>query len=306
VALFLIALTAPVRAAVAHDGQPLAPHDLWGAWGSDPLALVGIGLAALFYARGVGALWRRAGRGRGVSRGQVAAGAGGLVALALALLSPLDRLSSALLSAHMSQHLLLILVAAPLLVLGWPPAVALWALPAPARRAVASGWRRAGALRRAWRAMSRPAAAWTLPAVALWAWHLPVLYQAALRSWPLHALEHAAFLGTAALFWSVVVRCGTRGGLEPGLGLLYVLTAGVESGLLGALMALDDAAWYPTYGATAPVWGRSALEDQRLAGLLMWVPAGSAYLVAAVALLSRWATADQRGRRLTVESADGR
>ena len=82
------------------------------------------------------------------------------------------------------------------------------ALPGPVRRAVGSHPRAVGALRRGWRALTRPAAAWTLQAVALWAWHLPVLYQAALSSWPLHALEHAAFLGTAALFWSVAVRCG--------------------------------------------------------------------------------------------------
>jgi putative membrane protein len=309
-ALALAALFGSASVALAHDGQPLAPHDLWRAWATDRLALLAIGLAAAVYARGVRALWQRAGRGRGTSVRQVAAYAAGLVALLGALASPLDPLSSALLSAHMLQHLLLILVAAPLLCLGWSPSIALWALPDASRRAVGSWWRRAVTLRRGWRALSRPAVAWALHALAVWAWHLPPLYQGALRSWPVHALEHASFLGTAGLFWLAVARCGAPGGLGHGLAMLYVLTGGLQSGVLGALMALDDAPWYPIYSTTALAWGTTPLADQRLAGLLMWVPGGSLYLVGAIGLLVGWAARESRaaaGRRpLVAEVADGR
>jgi cytochrome c oxidase assembly factor CtaG len=301
--LALAALTWPTGVALAHDDQPLAPHDLWRAWGSDPLALLAVGLAAGVYARGVRTLWQRAGRGRGTSDRQVAVYAAGLVALLVALASPIDALSAALLSAHMVQHLLLILVAAPLLCLGWSPSIVLWTLPAPWRRAVGSWWRRAVAIRRGWRALTGPAVAWSLHALAVWVWHLPSLYQSALRSWPVHALEHASFLGTAGLFWWAVARCGAHGGLGHGLGMLYVLTGGIQSGVLGALIALDDAPWYPLYATTTAAWGTTPLDDQRLAGLLMWVPGGSLYLVGAIALLVGWAAREARptaGRRALV------
>ena len=290
----LVALAATAQVALAHDSEPLAPHDLWSAWTLEPAVLLGLGVAAWAYARGVRALWGRAGRGRGVRGRQVAAYAGGLVTLLVALVSPLDALSSALLSAHMTQHLLLILIAAPLLVLGAPPVTLLWALPEPSRRALAAWWRRTAAVRVGWHALTHPLLVWTLHAAVVWVWHLPRFYQAALRSGPVHVLEHASFLGTALLFWWVVVRCGERGGLGYGPGLLYVFGMAIQSGVLGALMALSEAPWYPAYVPTTGAWGLTPRDDQQLAGLLMWVPAGLVYLVAAALLFGRWVAAEER------------
>src|SRR3954468_6553369 len=121
-------------AASAHDGRPLAPHDFWTAWSFDPAVILGLALAAGLYLKGVGALWRSAGKGRGVRQWEAASFAGGWLVLVLALVSPLHRLGSALFSAHMVQHELLMAAAAPLLVLGRPLIPSVWALPLKWRR----------------------------------------------------------------------------------------------------------------------------------------------------------------------------
>lgn len=209
--------------AQAHPGRAPEPHDLWTAWSGEPAVLLGIGLAALVYQRGLRTLWGRAGIGRGIRRWQAAAYAGGLFALFVALASPLDALGNALFSAHMVQHLVLVLVAAPLLALGTPLLGFLWALPARGRRAVAYGWHRAPGIRTLVHAVVHPLSAWASHAVALWAWHTPLLYDAAVANEVVHALEHASFLFTALLFWWALVHPGPWFRRAPGLGVLYGL-----------------------------------------------------------------------------------
>ena len=208
--------------------------------------------------------------------------AAGIMALALALVSPVDGVSAALFSVHMVQHLLLVMIAAPLLVLGQPHVAMLWGLPKSARRRVAQAWRRTPGMRTGWRLTSRPAAAWVLHTAALWAWHAPRLYEVAVRDEAMHALEHATFLLTALLFWWVLAGHGARRRLGFGAAMLYLFTASLQSVILGALLALSRQPWYQVhFGTTAP-WGLSPLEDQRLAGLIMWVPAGLVYIAALV------------------------
>ena len=288
----LLLFTAPARPALAHGGPPAAPADLWSAWSWEPSVLLALALAAWVYARGLRALWRSAGLGRGVRTWQAAAYAGGLLTVFVALCSPLDALSSALFSAHMVQHLLLILVAAPALILGAPLAPLLWALPPPARRALVSWWKRAGPLRAVWRTASRPLVVWTLQAVVLWAWHLPGPYQAALQNDLVHAAEHASFLITALLFWWTLAHSGGHGALGYGAGMVYAFTTGLQSSALGALIAFAPRPWYPAYAASAAAWGLTPLGDQELAGLIMWVPAGTIYLLAALALFALWLRAE--------------
>src|SRR6185436_9548276 len=138
----LLAVGAP-QLALAYDGGPAVPGDLWRAWSWQPPLLLGLGLAAWLYGRGVRALWRRAGAGHGISIGQAAA-------------SPLDTLGAALLSAHMLQQLMLIVLAAPLLVLGAPQIAFVWALPRPWRRAFGRWWRDARGVRASWQALNTP------------------------------------------------------------------------------------------------------------------------------------------------------
>lgn len=272
--------------ALAHPGLPPAPHDLATAWSWDPGVVLGLVLGAWVYGRGVRVLWRRAGVGRGVACWRAGAFAGGLLALFVALVSPLDALGTALLAAHMVQHMLLVLVAAPLLVLGLPQLGLLWALGEPGRRRVGRWWRRS-ALRRLWRRLSQPALAWGLHAGAIWLWHLPDAYQAALANDAVHGVEHASFLGTALLFWWVALGRGSGGRLAPALGVLYLFAFTLQGGLLGALLTFAREPWYPAYAASTAAWDLTPLEDQQLAGLIMWIPSGLVYLAAALVPLAR-------------------
>lgn len=244
----------------------------------EPSVLLGAVVAAWLYARGLRILWRRAGRGHVVQCWQAACFGIGLGALLLALESPLDAISDQLFAAHMVQHLLLILIAAPLFVLGAPVAPMLWALPAPSRRVVGGWWRRL-----TW--LGRPAPAFVLHSVALWAWHVPALYEAALASRGVHVLEHLSFLVTAALFWWSLLHRGRAG---YGVGVLYVFGLALESTLLGALLTFAHAPWYTSHLATTAAWGISPLEDQQIAGLIMWVPGGVVYLASALTLFGLW------------------
>jgi putative membrane protein len=244
----------------------------------EPGALLGVAIAALAYGRGVTRLWARAGRGRGVSSWQVAWFASGLLIVLIALESPLDGLSAALFAAHMVQHLLLILVAAPLLVLGTPVLPFLWAAPEASRRGLGALWKRLNFL-------EKPAVAFTLHSLALWAWHLPVLYEAALNNRVVHVLEHLSFLGTAILFWFAVLGPGRA---AFGLGVLLVFALALQSTILGALLAFSPTPWYTAHLTSAARWGLSPLEDQQVAGLVMWIPGGSIYLAAALGLFAAW------------------
>lgn len=170
------ALSTPVHIALAHDGQPLAPHDLWRAWNWPPVLWMGLGLAGWAYARGLHWLGRRGGSGSATAQWRAAAFVAGLAALFIALISPLDALSGVLFSAHMAQHMLLILVAAPLLVLGTPLSPFLLALPAPARTVLGRWWKRTSWARMAWHTLTQPVVVWALHTLALWLWHAPGPY----------------------------------------------------------------------------------------------------------------------------------
>lgn len=274
------------QSVLAHVGQePGAPV---GAW-------IGIGLLALAYGWGLVVLWRRAGVGHGLSVRRAAAFAGGLLALALALVSPIDHLAEELLSVHMVQHVLLVMVAAPLLVLGEPLIAFAWALPRRPRLAIVASLGRPGGGMAAWRFLSSAGAAWVIHLAILYAWHLPALYQAALENEALHALEHALFLGTAMLFWFALFELGGRKGIGNGAAVLYLFAAALGETPLGALMLFSQQLWYPAYAATAPAYGLTALEDLQLAGTIMWVPPGLLMLgIAAVLFLAWMAAVEQR------------
>lgn len=284
-----IAVVAP--AAHAHAGAPLAPHDLWRAWSWEPGISIPLALSAWLYASGTRRLWRAAGAGRGVRRWQAAAFWAGWLTLAIALVSPLHRLGEALFSAHMVQHELLMVVAAPLLVLGRPIVPMLWALPIAWRRRV-GGWGRERVVSAAWRMLTLPLVAFALHGAALWLWHAPRLYEETLFSEGMHALQHASFLLTALLFWWSLVH-GREGRLGYGAAVLYLFGTMLHTGALGALLTFSTTLWYPAYGGAAAAWGLTPLEDQEVAGLVMWIPAGASYLIAALVLLAQWMRASE-------------
>ena len=266
----------------AHAGRAPEPHDLWSSWTLAPVVFVGLALACWCYLRGVRALWRAAGSGRGVPRWRVACFGGGIFATALALLSPIDAMGTALFAAHMTQHMLLVVVAAPLLVLGDPGTATLWALPIAARRDVGAWWRAQRILPALWDVLRRPLVAFTLHVGALWLWHVPTLYDAALRYESVHVAEHATFFLTALLFWYPIAEPHRRRRFGVGVATLYLFAAGLQCTLLGALITFSSHPWYFAHFATTAPWGLTPLEDQQLAGLIMWIPAGLVYLVALI------------------------
>lgn len=200
------------------------------------------------------------------------------------LLPPMHRLAETLLTAHMLQHLGLMLIAAPLLAAGRPILTVIEAIPRRLRRPVARGL----AAMPGRRILGQPAVVWTAHASVLWAWHVPALYDRALASHVLHAMEHATFLLSAAAFWSLLLHERGRRRLGVGGGLVYVFTMGMQGTILGALLVLADRPWYAAHAQGVPASGLSPLEDQHVAGLIMWIPAGVVYAAAMLALVATW------------------
>jgi putative membrane protein len=263
-------------------------------FGESPLELFLVALPAAWYAIGLRAMWTRAGVGRGVSRLQAISFGAGLLVVVVALSGPVDEMSDALFSAHMVQHLALILVAAPLCVFGVPMNPMLMALPRENRRAAARWWKRNVAFRAAVRLVTAPAIVFLLHMVAMWFWHFPGPYQMALRNPAIHAAEHLSFFGTALLFWWIVAAPSGPRRASEGAAILMVAGTLMQSGVLGALLMFASTAWYPAHAAGAQTWGMTPLEDQQLAGLIMWVPAGLVYVAAVAWLFLRWMRRDER------------
>jgi cytochrome c oxidase assembly factor CtaG len=252
------------------------------------MVLGGVTVTALWYATGVRALRHHgAASRRAVAGRHVVAFSAGLTAVAVALVSPLDPMAEWSLSAHMLQHLLLILVAAPLLVVGRPMVPFSVVLPATWRR----GLKRLG--HRPWvatagRTLTLPVVAWLVHVTVVWAWHAPGPYDAAAGDPWIHLLEHASFLGTGILFWWVAFQPGPRRRLARGADVLFVLMAWLATGALGALFVFATTPLYPFYVGAAAAHGVDPLRDQQVAGLIMWIPAGMVYLGAAGAFFVGW------------------
>jgi len=230
---------------------------------------------------------------------RVVAMAAGLLVIGIALASPLDDLADHLLSAHMTQHLLLMLIAAPLLVVARPVPYLVWSLPVPLRRVLARLWTPLG-LSGLSRVLKVPTLCWSGFCATVIFWHIPALYRWAIRDEVRHALMHLSFLGAAMLFWSVVIAPPHRQRLNYASAGLYVFFAALLTGLPGALITF---ARHPLY-VDAPYgslpFGLTALADQQLAGLIMWIPMDLILFGAALALFgaslrdSRSAEADNR------------
>jgi cytochrome c oxidase assembly factor CtaG len=245
------------------------------------MVLFGLVTFALAYGSGVARAWRRSGIGRGIHYRQIACFTGGWLILVAALASPLDEWSDALFAAHMFQHELLMVAAAPLVAFSRPLiafAWLLWRTPHGSsligRISGASGALSAGV-------------AFGLHAVALWAWHLPPLYEAALGHEWIHAFQHLSFFGTGVLFWWVLAH-GEHGRAGYGAAVLYVFATALHSGFLGALITLSPRVWYVPYTSPQSIWQLSPLEDQQVAGLLMWIPASVIFAGAGLAFLLAW------------------
>jgi putative membrane protein len=248
-------------------------------------------LAAFLYARGLLAVLAHSTRGAAEWRFRAPAFGAGLAVLILALLSPLDRWGGELFAVHMVQHEVLMLAAAPLLVLGRPLPVFLWAFSGSWRRSLARV-SQSTAVDSVWRTLAAPLSAWLLHALALWVWHVPAFFNAVLTNRAIHDLQHFTFLTTALLFWTALFQERRRD--HQGAAILYLFTTTVHTSVLGALITFATRPWYSAYLQTSQSWGFTALEDQQLGGLIMWVPASLVYIGAALVLLARWISLSDR------------
>ena len=252
-------------------------------WKPDIFAAATLALSLAFYVAG---LLRMPGK---PPRLEIASFGIGWSTLALALLSPIATMSEWLFSVHMTQHELLMLVAAPLLAIGRPLVPMLWALPQRWRSRVATSFS-GDALRLA----SSPFAVFAIHLLALWIWHLPALYAAAVLDDRIHLVQHVFFTGTAALFWWGLIR-GRYGRSGYGVAFLYIFATALHSGGLGALLTFSNRPWYQLYVQRAN--GGDALGDQQLGGIIMWVPAGIVMMLFGLAMFAAWLGEAERRRQ---------
>jgi cytochrome c oxidase assembly factor CtaG len=269
----------PALAHAGHEGVA----DV--GWTFEPWVLCLLALSSGLYILGGARLWSRSLRGRRTRIRQAAAFAGGWLLLVIALVSPLHNLSEGLFTAHMLEHEILMVAAAPVLVLARPIGCFLWALPPPWRTAGARA-AHLGAVRSAWRLLTRPLVATVVHGVAVWLWHVPALFSAALRHEGIHWAQHLSFFLTALLFWWAVLRASRRNH-APGVAVFALFATVLHSGFLGVLITFAREPVFPGQTLAAHC-GLTALEDQQLAGLIMWIPGGMAYVLAALAAAGAW------------------
>lgn len=265
-----------------HVGAPDPTGPLRSDWTLQPTVVLGI------FALVVGYLWatrsgRRLGAGdRAATGGQRAAFVGGAVTLLLALGPPLDDWSDHyLLSAHMVQHLLLTMLAPPLLLLGTPAWLLRW-------RVVA----------RLGYGLTRPVVAYAIANVVFIAWHLPVLYEAALRVEAVHILEHQIFIATALLaWWPIVGPLPEWPRLSPPLQCVFLAAQTIPGQIVGAFITLAKPGLYAPYDTAPRIFGLDLATDQQVAGLIMWVMSGGVYLLLITVIFLRWAGREEAADR---------
>lgn len=254
-----------------------------------PVAILGVAYTA-------GWLRLRMRNPRLAGNGQFGGYLAGLAILCLALLSPIDGLASRLFTMHMLQHLLLGMVAPPLLLLANPLPAVLWGLPRRLRHGVDRLLTREALVRRSLRAMTLMPVAWGLYTLTLWGWHLPAAYEAALNHEGLHDLQHLSIFGAALLFWWPIINPAPylRGHVHPGLQVVYLVLAAFQKAGLGLLLALSPRVLYPSYAVAPRVWGWSPLEDQAWGGILMWGLGGVIDMLAVLVLLFKFFSLEER------------
>lgn len=277
IALFLTVLATLSQRAWSST-SPVRSSD----WTWPPAIVISLVFVALLYARGRIEMSKKAAHSNYRAAAFFALG---WISLLIALDSPIHEMGEQLFWVHMTQHEILMLVSAPLLVLGRPLLPFLYALPRSWRTRIGK-YSRSRLFCTGWEFVSNPLSAWLFSALALWVWHIPWLFDLTLRSDWTHAAQHTSFLVSGLLFWwPLVNKMRTMG---YGGGVAYVFTTGLHTSILGALLTFSQRPWYSSYEATAPVWGLTAIEDQQLGGLIMWIPAGTILLLVALFLLVRW------------------
>jgi cytochrome c oxidase assembly factor CtaG len=282
-----------VQAAWAHPPGSVPPSPESAAafgdlsWNLRPEVILPLLMAAGLYSVGCWRLSRRA--STPIARTRVGFALGGLLAIALALVSPLDRHADRLFVAHMVQHMLLIAVAAPALLLADPFPIVVWALPRPARVRAGRWLRRASPFGRVWGSLTAMGVTWIGYALVLWGWHVPVAYDAALSDRLVHDVEHVTFFIGAVLFWWPVIHPAPRfrRPVPHALRIVYLVFGAFQTAALGLLLTLAPAVLYRSYAAAARLDRFGGLDDQAWGGVVMWGLGGLIDMIAVFVLLYR-------------------
>ena len=258
----------------------------WTSWHGHPSVIIGLILLAGWYLVGVGPLRRRYGWAERVGSGEAALFLTGVLVLFVALVSPLHELGDEyLFSAHMVQHLLLTLVAPPLLILGTPPWL-IQPLLSPEK------------VMRMARALTRPVMAFVIFNVVFAFWHVPGLYDLALRERGIHILEHLMFLSAGVIMWlPILSRVPELPRASHLVQMLYLFAQPTVPAIIGALITFADSVLYEWYAEAPRLWDISAHTDQELGGIIMWVPGGLAFLLTLVVVFLVWANQEESETR---------
>ena len=282
VAAFLLLTTAaPAFAHGGHEG-PLG-------WTLDPLLTVPLGLALLIYLVGLFRLSKRASK----RPTGVALFLSGWAVLTLSLTSPLHEAGERSFTMHMIEHELIMLLATLLLAASSAGGVLAWGLPRPLRLSLGGGWK--SPLQRLWKLLTEPITATAIQAAVMWGWHAPFLFDRALDSFGWHVAQHACFFVSSLLFWWAMLHPRERGS-GYGVSAACLFATSLIGGALGALMSFSSSPWYADYAAMGMTGvGLDPVDDQRLAGLIMWIPGGLVHGAAALALAYKWLKASETG-----------
>lgn len=280
-AVLLLALAA--TPAWAHAG-----HDHGLGWTLDPLLTLPLLFALVLYLVG----WKRLSQ-RSSSAVRPSLFLSGWLVLAVSLTSPLHEAGERSFTMHMIEHELIMLVATFLLAASGAGGVLAWGLPRPLRQGLGGSWK--SPLQRLWRWLTEPVTATAIQAMVMWAWHAPALFNRALESFGWHIAQHASFFVSSLLFWWAMLHPRGRGS-GYGVSAACLFATSLIGGALGALMSLSSSPWYADYAAMGMSGiGLDPIEDQRLAGLIMWIPGGLVHGAAALAMCYKWLKASEGG-----------
>ena len=282
VAAAILALAAtPAAAHGSHEGAI--------GWTLSPELVIPLALALLIYVVG----WMRLSTRASKAPAGTWLFLSGWAVLALTLTSPLHQAGERSFTMHMIEHELIMLVSTLLLASSNSGGVLAWGLPRPLRITLAGSWK--SPLQRMWKWLTEPVTATAIQAVVMWVWHAPPLFDRALDSFGWHMAQHLSFFVASLIFWWAMLHPKSRS-TGYGTSAACLFATSLIGGALGALMSFSSSPWYAGYAAMGMTGiGLDPVDDQRLAGLIMWIPGGLVHGAAAVAMVYRWLKASEGG-----------
>ena len=255
-------------------------REILGGWNLEPISVIALLVLAGLYFVG---LKRSKGQSmKLITWWRPVALVAGVLSLLIASLSPLHNISGSLFFAHMIQHIILIMIGPPLILLGGPIVPVMRGLPSGLRREIVIPILQNRKCRKLLEICTNPVVAWFVYVGSLWAWHTPRLYDEAVRNTGIHGLEHGFFVLASIFFWWCVIDpIPMKPKLSGGLRLLYLFLATLQNTVLGAFITLSTAPWYSSYLVSSEIlMGLTPMQDQRIGGLIMWIPGAMMYFLA--------------------------